>query len=229
MPRGYYNPSKVGGTKRRRSVEHDCPTGFVGWEVVLIYHEMAKDLDENDKKGFYEHELYYVTLFETGGRCGEVLLLKPEQVIYNDEAIKINRMEVYKRRKRFTRDFLIKRDPEINPLADRFVELVEKCKTLFLLPAHKRFSREIEPNKHTSKSTVYNRISDIDESIWPHWIRDTRSWHLSASPKDGGLGLDPYELRDWFKWESIEMAAHYAGKRREEEMAKAMGIKEIPE
>lgn len=211
--------------RRRRSIEHDAPNYFVGWDTIQYYLDLAKALDL--EKDTNEYSLYYVVLFETGGREAEVLPLKPNQVRWDEESIIVERMEVLKRRKRFTRDVYIKID-DSNPLASIFIDFVEKCETDYLLPARARFSREIIPNKHTSASTVYNKICAIFPDIWPHWIRDQRAWHLAAKPEEGGRDLDPYDHRKWFEWARMDMPLHYVGRRTEKDMMRALGIKKIP-
>ena len=104
---------------------HDAPNRWIGWDRILELYRKAKHLDK--VAGTIDHALYFTTLFITGGRVNEVLDLNPEQIAWNDEIIRIDRMEVLKRRKRFTRTVFIKR--EGNPLADPFINLVESCET----------------------------------------------------------------------------------------------------
>lgn len=207
--------------KKRRSVEHDAPNRFVGWERIEALHDRAKWLDFERGKDYHDHSLYFVALFETGGREYEVVQLKPEQIHWNEEAIVVERMEVLKRRRRFTRKVIIKR--EENPLAEIFINFVENCESDYLLPGRQPFTGVIIPDRHISVSTVYDRITAIDPDIWPHWIRDQRSWHLSKV-----RDLDSFDLRKWFEWGSMDMPAKYAGRRSEEDLARALGIKRLP-
>ena len=78
-----------------------------------------------------------------------------------------------------------------------------------------------------SRTYVYKKILEIDPTIWPHWLRDQRSWHLSAPVEQGGRGFDSYELKEWFKWKSMDMPAHYAGRRGEEDILRKLGIQDI--
>ena len=133
----------------------------------------------------------------------------------------VERMEVKKRRRRFTRTVMIK--IEDNPLALDFIEFVEQCETDYLFPARTPFHGNIISDSHISTTTVYEKVTAIDPDVWPHWIRDQRSWHLSDI-----RGLDPYELKAWFEWSSMEMPAHYAGRRREKDLARALEIKKLP-
>lgn len=218
MPRGVY-------PRHRRSILHDTPNEFLGWKAILSWHDTALQLDRVEETN--EHSLYFVVLFETGGRMNEVLLLRPEQIKRNEDAIKIENMEVLKRRVRFTRDVLIKIDDN-NPLAKVFVEFVEECKTKYLLPAYTRFSRRLINDRHTSASTVYNKVRAIHPNVWPHLLRDQRAYHLHAPIAEGGRGLDPYEHRAWFEWARMEMPLHYVGRRSEKDLTEALGIKKVP-
>lgn len=211
--------------RKRRSVEHDGEDHWVGWERIEELYKRAVRLDEEEDTNAYA--LYFVTLFETGGRISEVLTLAPKQFVWNEEYILIRRMEVLKRRKRFTRNVAIK--IEGDPLAPILIDFVEDCKTTYLLPGygHVRFGREIVPNSHISKYPVYTKIIAIDPDIWPHWLRDQRSWQLSAKPEEGGRGFDAYLLKAWFEWARIDMATHYAGRREEKDILAALGLKEV--
>jgi len=212
--------------RKRRSVEYNAPRRYLGNESILSYWEQAKGIDET--LGDNQCELYFVTLWETGSRIGEALTLTPRQIRWNNEAIFIDRMEVFKRRKKWVRDILIKRDLE-DPLAERLIDFVKESKTDYLLPAHQKLSGEIVPSKHTSTYPVYTRINKIlDDSIsgktlWPHLIRDQRAFFLKEI-----RGFDAYELQKWFAWARMEQVAHYVGNPDTEAIAKKLGIREVP-
>jgi len=212
--------------KNHRSIEFNAPRRFLGNEAILNYWRMAKTLDE--ESGENQCELYFVILWETGARIGEVLNLEPNQITWNNEAILIDRMMVLKRRKRFVRDVLIKRDDK-DPLAEVFVNYVKECNTSYLLPAHKKFTKDIIPNKHVSMYPIYTRIVRVADptlskkSIWPHLIRDQRAFFLKEI-----RGLDVYELQKWFAWARMEQVMHYVGNPDTAMLASKMGIKEVP-
>ena len=208
--------------KKRRSIEHDAPEGWVGWDRIEALQRRAEYLDDDTQ----QRSLYFTTIFITGGRIGEVVTLRPNQIRSDDKIIKIENMEVFKRRRRFTRTVFIKRKD--NPLADIFIKFVEACETDYLLPGYgSPFSTEIDPTAHISTTHVYKRIVSIDPNIWPHWIRDQRSWHLSAPEEKGGRGFDAYLLKVWFEWASMEMPAYYAGRRKEKDILEALGVEDI--
>jgi len=203
----------------RRSIMHDAPQHWVGWDRIMNLYQKAL---RNDK----DSALYFSTLFETGGRKEEVLLLRPKQIYWNDTIIKIENMEVLKRRKRYTRNVFIKIEDE--PLAPIFIDYVQDCDTRYLLPGYGApFSTMINPDTHISSAHIYNKIREIDPDIWPHWIRDQRSWHLSAGVEEGGRDFDSYELKEWFAWASMDMPAHYAGRRSEEDILRKLGVEDI--
>lgn len=218
MPKGQY-------LRNRRSVLHDAPSGWVGWNTILRLHSEALALDKID--GTKEHSLYFSSIFETGGRLNEVLSLKPTQVKWNNKAIKVEHMEVLKRRMRFTRNVIIKRDMN-DPLAEVLLQHVKDCTTKYLLPGYGQpFSKTIDPDEHASDAYVYNNILEISPDIWCHWLRDQRSWHLSAPVEQGGRGFDVYLLRAWFEWKTLDMPAHYAGRREERAIFEALGLQDF--
>jgi len=216
----------------RRSVLEDLPE-WPGWPAFLNYYEAINEAP------FPEYSrLYFVTIFEIGCRESEAILLRPTQFTWNDEAIYVRDVPVDKKKKRVktgrllpngrpemigvkkvhSRNVLVKL--EENPLADVLIDLVESCDTDYLLPARKRCSREIISDRHTSRGTVYNRITEIHEDLWPHGIRGYRASHL-VHERD----FTVRDLVKWFEWEGADMALHYT---RTKDMAKAMGIKDIP-
>lgn len=210
---------------KKRSILHNAPQHWIGWPRIMTWYNRAVRLDaDSDRPSFYA--LYFVTFFLTGGRKAEVVHLRPSQIFWNDDVIKIENMDVLKRRKRFTRNVLIK--IEGNPLASIFIDFVKNCKTEYLLPGYgSRFSSEIDPEKHISTAQVYRKICEIDPDLWPHLLRDQRSWHLAADLERGGRGMDVYLLKEWFEWASIEMPAHYAGRRKESDILKHFGVQDI--
>lgn len=217
---------------KRRAITTHAIDYWVGWKRIMDLHNKAVELDKDLDQLF--HSLYFSVIFETGGRAGEVVLLRPEQIHIEEDHIKITRMKVLKHRKTFVRNVYIKIDQ--NPLAPIFIKHVEKCKTKFLLPGYgnytdtnskNKFSRRINPDRHISTTHVYNNICEIDKDIWPHWLRDQRSWQLYAKVEEGGRELDSFELKDWFGWARMDMPAHYAGRRSDKDILRRLGVKDI--
>ena len=198
--------------KRKRSVRHDLPP-WSGWDYILDLYAKCEHTKYPD-----ESRLYFAVYFETGCRVSEGLQLTPEQFRWNDHAISVYNVPVLKRRKRESRNILIK--IEDNPLAHELIDFVEACTSKYLLPRRLQFTRRVIDDQHTSRSNVYRKINSIDPSLWVHGLRGLRASHLVAE-----RGFDVFHLTRWFNWVSSDMAIHYA---QSVDMAKALGISDIP-
>lgn len=196
----------------RRSVIHDLPD-LPGWEKFLGYLDHTREAPYPD-----DSRPYFIVVFETGCREGEVIQLRRDQFKYNEEAIVVKNAPVLKK-KRDTRDIIIKLNDR-NPLAFELVDLIDECDTDYILPARTPFSRSIIKDRHTSPKTVYNRISEIHRDLWPHGLRGYRASML-VHERD----FKVQQLVSWFKWEKADMAIHYT---RTKDLAHDMGIKELP-
>lgn len=207
----------------RRSVEHDALDKWVGWEHIMRLYNKALSMDALDGR---KRALYFVTIFQTGGRVSEVCKILNRNIEYDDNKIVVNLMDVLKRRRRFTRSAIIKR--EGNQLADEFIRHFEESKAhgnVYLLSGSTRGRYTVNaPDKPASRRVIYGDITSIDDTIWPHWIRDARSWHLGAKVEQGGRGFDAFLLKTYFGWARMDMAAHYAGRRDEDDIMDAFGI-----
>ncbi len=179
-----------------------------GWPRFMKFYDACDNTSKPE-----DARLYFATLFESGCRESEAILLKPEQFAISDEAIYIKSVVVLKKRKAWTRNVLISRDD--NPIADELVAMVEDCDTEYLLPARLPFSGHKRPYGHVSRGTVYNRISEIP-GLFPHALRAYRACHLVAE-----RGFSVQDLVAWFHWKNATLAIHYT---RTRDMAKRMGI-----
>ncbi len=196
----------------RRSISFSLPD-WPGWEPFMeMFDTKSAPYPEDSKK-------YATILFETGCRETEAIKLKPEQFKWNEEAIIVSNASVLKKRKKFTRNIIIKRDDR-NPLAHALIEYVDACKSEYLMPGLQRFTREVEPWRHVSPKTVYNRITELHPDLWPHALRGYRASMLVYE-----RGFSIQELMGWFEWKSADSAAHYTKTR---DLAHAMGIKNVP-
>lgn len=54
----------------------------------------------------------------------------------------------------------------------------------------------------TSRQRAWQIMIEIDPNIWNHWLRHQRFTHVSET-------MDPYELKEFAKWETIEPAVDY--------------------
>lgn len=162
------------------------------------------------------HQNMLVSLFETGCRVSEMILLRPDNFYYNEEAISCVRIPVLKHKRRDYRDFYIKRDEE-NPLAEDFVEFIrkkQKSQSAFLFPGRS--------DGHISRVTVWRRILEISEDLYPHFLRSQKARFLVNV-----RGFDVFLLTDFFDWKSSDTPLSYIGSRLKDQQ-EALGIKKIP-
>ena len=208
------NIPKVHGVRKcfteRRAIE-DVPP-WIGWGGMLAYYKRCPSPLRCN---------IFVTLFETGGRVSEVVQLKPDNFIWNEEAIKVEGMIVKKARKRKKRDFLIKRD-EQNPLTEDLISFVEHCDTEYLFPRVTRFGVKAISNLPTSTTRIYLKVREISDDLWCHWFRAMRASYNVFVRK-----MDIFDLQKWFAWTSVDTPAHYINQTLEKQ-AEQMGIKQIP-
>jgi len=197
----------------RRSIVHDLPD-WPGWDQFL---EMFENVEHSP---YPEDSRKYGTVtFETGCRKAEVVLLKPGMFKFNEEAIVGRNIPVLKKGRRATREIVIKLD-EKNPLGYDLLEYLQNCNTKYLLPGLTPFTRAVQPWRHVSVKTVYNRITEIHPDLWPHALRGYRA-SMFVYERD----FKVRQLVSWFDWSSADMAMHYTKTR---DMAEAMGIKKVP-
>jgi len=226
----------------KRAIE-DLTDGWVGWHNslglgLLDLYSKAQSLDEKASERadheVIERQLYLTTLFCTGDRVAEAIQLTPkkEQVSWNDEVISISNSPVlkYKDGKVHWRRIDIPR--KANLLSDHFIEFVldaEKKGQQFLLPRLTPFISTPQLMGHTSHQNIYNKINQIytgeilgSEGIWCHWLRaQTASFLIEV------VGLDPYAIKDWFNWSSLEMSSQYF-KRSPVQRAEKLGVTALP-
>ena len=163
----------------------------------------------------------FLTLLFTGCRVSEAIKLRRDQVAINDQAVYIFDAPVLKQRKDKPRIIQIPRTNEHKLLTD-FVDILLSCNTVYLLPAHQKMTGEVLPLKHTTRSTVYRKIREIDNSLFPHKMR---SWCAGMLVEEYALNV--FDLQAWFSWVSVDTPAFYA-QTKEKELAKKMGITDAP-
>jgi integrase len=166
---------------------------------------------------------YLTLLFEGGFRRSEATQIRKGMCSYNEEAVVIRRAPVLKKKKvkDSFRDIFIRRD-NVDPFSGELVNLIDRSVD-YLLPGFTRFTHVSEPMRGVSSRTVYSRISEINVNLFPHALRSYRASFLVWE-----RGFDLRELVSWFSWESqagIQMALHYTS---QVDMAKKLGIKNIP-
>ncbi len=207
------NVPRLGG---RRSIRDDLPE-WPGWPAFNKMFDNAVNAPYPE-----DSEKYATIIFETGCREAEVIKLTSSHFKWNDEAIIVKNAPVLKKKERASRDIMIKID-ESNPLAYALIDYVEEARRreyAYLLPGLQRFTREVEPWRHVSPKTVYNRITELHPELWPHALRGYRASMLVYERE-----FSIQNLIEWFAWEGADTAAHYTKTR---DMASAMGIKKVP-
>jgi hypothetical protein len=102
------------------------------------------------------------------------------------------------------RDFIIPMDPLTKDFAG-FIE--ERRDKAWLFPHTNPFSGEPDEKRHTSRVTIFRDIHAIDPSIlFPHFLRHQRASQLATERKP-----DPYRLKDWFNWRSLDTCRVFEG------------------
>ena len=160
----------------------------------------------------------FLLCFEGGFRASEALQIKPEQCRINDQAIVIYNAVVLKKKVKTMRNVPIRLDVH-NPLGYEFKELIEDCRGKYLFPKHTGFERTYVPDEMSSRMTLYRRINEVGD-LFPHSLRAYRAMML-VSERD----FTVQDLVEWFDWTTADMAVHYT---RTRDMAKKMGITELP-
>ena len=85
-----------------------------------------------------------------------------------------------------------------------------------------KLTGEIIPDMHTSRSTVYRKLQEIDKSLFPHLLR---GWCAGMLVEQYGFNI--FDLQGWFSWLSTDTPAFYA-RTRERKLETKLGIKEAP-
>lgn len=173
----------------RRSVQRDSIQGFIGFD------KLKKLLQKFGGTKRVRNQALAITTFKTGGRITETLNLKGSNFEFKDaRVICTNMIRLKNKKRRVRRQF---RFSNIEPMSDFFRKYVEYYKDGYLFKSPSK-------DKPLSYIRAYQIMDKI--GIYPHWLRDQRAlclvqfYHLGA-----------YELKEWFDWESVEMALHYAG------------------
>jgi integrase len=162
-----------------------------------------------------------MVLFFSGARVSEAIKLRRDQVAINDQAIYIYNAPVLKQKKKNSRTIQI---PCIEgcKLIEDFADYLLSCNTMYLLPAHQKFTGETIQDMHTTRSTVYRKISEIDQSLFPHLLR---GWCAGMLVED--FDFNVFDLQSWFNWVSADTPAFYA-RTKEKELEKKLEITKAP-
>jgi len=118
--------------------------------------------------------------------------------------------------------------PSEIPLFNEFTHLIQDLKDegyRHVLYKRLKFSREPVKDGHCTPRTVQNRINELHPDLFPHLIRPLHARFLRAHFKEKGKDFDGAEIKEYFKWSTLEMADLYLGA---DKIAGLMGITELP-
>ena len=186
---------------------------WIGWSKFLKLYKQYEETPYPD-----DSRNSFLLIFEGGFRASEAIQITRDQCKWNDEAILIQNAPVLKKKTPTTRNVIIKLD-EHNPLGYEFKQIIEDCKTKYLLPKRSRFYRNTIEDKPTSYRSLFNRVNEIN-GLFPHSLRAYRAMMLVNE-----RGFSVQDLVKWFEWTKADMAVHYT---RTRDIATRMGIKELP-
>jgi len=210
----------VGMPRPKRSVK-ESRDRFPGWlRLGNLYNKCPSP----------EHEAIFLTLFHTGCRVSEAIELRRDQVAYNESAVYVYAAPVLKHKKKANREIMIPYNPS-NLLFPKFLEYLDRgleteggghVKPTYLLPAYEKFTHGLVLDRHTTRSTVYVKLSQIDPDLYPHQLR---GWCAGMLAEEHDLNA--FDLMTWFNWKTADMASHYA-RTRERALEAKLGIAEAP-
>lgn len=209
--RGRRLSSPKGTPRPKRSVRSSA-SRFPGWlRLENLYNKCPSP----------QHRLSFLVLLFTGCRVSEAIKLRRDQVAMNEQAIYVYDAPVLKHKKRTLRTVQIPRDSD-NVLVEAFAEYLLSCRTVYLLPRTLSFTGEAVPDEHTSRTTLYRRIREIDDSLFPHLLRGWCAGQLVEEHE-----FTTFDLMTWFSWKSADTPAFYA-RTKEKEIERKLGITEAP-
>lgn len=221
---GYWSGRKRPDYKRR-AVERDV-TGFVGWEkLVELPTKFTGAL-------IRRNQALYATAFLTGGRIGEVLLLRTDNFDIGEEEVVVKRMRLFKRYEKVG-EWLewVKEKPQTR-LARLFklnegrgqyyrkryeTEKKEEYRSDFSFPADEPLAQVLVNwvehlndylfSGYRQKQLSYIRAYQILTSIniYPHWLRAQRASCLISF-----YGMKMEEMMEWMGWQELTTARMYA-------------------
>ena len=229
---------KEGSKYRRVLAEGDCPypedsqrhfltlwmSGAREEEAIALTTEGWK---WNDEAIRYKLMPVYKKREKVRDSSGDVVYRAVEEKVMQQDG-SIQTQTIYRplgRRKEVYRDHYVPRDI---PLGEKFIDLVHTLRedgVKYLLYKRQQFSRDPIINEACTRGTVYNRIVELHEDLFPHSIRALHGRFIDDRFGDLVKDRDGL-LQEHFKWSTREMASYY---RRTRDVAKVMGIKKLPE
>jgi len=213
MKLGYWASHKY------RRVSVDDVEGFVGWPYLM---KLIKRCDKTRYVNRLHNERdkgLVATLFETGGRLREVLMLRKRDFEEAGDYVLVKGMRVLKRyrkvsgwtdnkgKKRWKTEpdsvtrgtFPIRIDEPLTPFMMNWV----KQSRAYLFPSPKQTSKQ--PYLTNTRAYQIVRALGIDLHLNPHWFRAQRACQLASE-----YGFNLHQLLEFFKWKRQETATRYA-------------------
>jgi len=226
------------GRYKRVLVEADCPypedsqrhfltlwiSGTREEEAITITTEGWK---WNDEAIRYQNMPVFKKREKVRDSAGDVVYRQVEEKVVQQDGSILTQI-IYRplgRRKEFYRDHYVPRDI---PLGEKFIDMIHELREdgiKYLLYKKQKFTREAIINEACTRGTVYNRIVELHEDLFPHSIRALHGRFIDDRYGDSVKDRDGL-LQEHFKWSTREMASHY---RRTRVLKKVMRIKKLPE
>ena len=91
-----------------------------------------------------------------------------------------------------------------------------------MLPGRARFTGEIIAEQHTTRSTVYRKLQEIDKLLFTHLLR---GWCAGMLVEEYGFNV--FDLQGWFSWKSVVTPSFYA-RTRERGLKSKLGVQQAP-
>lgn len=219
MKKGFWATHKYS----RISVERDVQE-FCGWPRLL---ELVAECDKTTYRADQQDHLrerdkaLVATLFETGGRVSEVLMLRKRNFDIQRDRVLVKGMRVLKRYRKVgeyqkkggkkswktepvftTRGiFTVRR---FEPLTPIMVSWIETCND-YIFPSGSNGSEL----PYLGRTRVYQILRDlgkrVDIHLYSHWFRAQRASQLASE-----YGFREHELLRWFSWKRYETAMRYS-------------------
>jgi len=200
----------MGGPREQEAVMLEVEK--YGWnEEALAYYNMPVLKKREQVKDGDGNLIYKEVLTKVRQQNGTI----EEKIVYRPLT----------RRKLEYRDVLI---PSEIPLFKEFTDMIQYLRDggyKYVLFKRMKFSREPVKDEPTTTRTVQNRINELHPDLFPHLIRPLHARFLRAHFKEKGENFDGSEIKEYFRWSTLEMADLYLGA---DKMAKLMGIRELP-
>jgi len=180
---------------------------FCGWDYLL---DMVRRCDNMRDRALIS------TLFETGGRVSEVLMLERRHFKISDDFLVVIAMPVVKRYKKVDkyydekakkwrwitekalgyRSFPIRLDEKLVPYVLEWLDYIGDG---LLFPS------SVSPQKPLSRIHAWRIVTRINPDVFPHWFRAQRASQLALE-----YGFDVHDLIEFFSWKDLRTAIHYS-------------------